>query len=102
MKKRIEVSQKGHMYTHNNFHTSGSVHARTVAINVKRASKLDLISQATYIQSESFKNWTPLIWQGITKFQMLLGLGRRPTVVGLRPTKPLGGARMRMRSALIF
>ncbi len=67
MKKR-KAGQKGPMYPHNNFRASASVHARTAAINVKRASVLDLISQATYIRSEKFKKWTPLIWQGETKF----------------------------------
>ena len=44
----------------------------------------------TYIQSEKNQNMDPppLIWQGETKFQMLLGMGRRPTVYGFRPTKP--------------
>ena len=47
------------MYTHNNL----------------RASHLKKIIKGT-----------PLIWQGETKFQMPLELGRSPTVVGHRPT----------------
>ena len=43
----MKVVQEGPMYTH------------TVAINVKRASVLDFISQATYIQSEKLKNGPP-------------------------------------------
>ncbi len=58
MKKR-QVGEEGPMYTHNDFHTFASVCARTAAINVKRASRLDLISQATYIRSEKFKKRTP-------------------------------------------
>ena len=58
MKKR-EVGQEGPMYTHNKFRTSARVRACTAAINVKRASVLDLISQATYIRSEKFKRRTP-------------------------------------------
>ncbi len=58
MKKR-KVGKAGPMYTHNNFHASASVRARTAAINVKRASVLDLISQATYIRSEKLKKQTP-------------------------------------------
>ncbi len=63
------------MYTQSNFYTSASVCQRTSAINMKRASAFDLISQATYIQFQKFKKWPPLIWQGETKFKMLLGLG---------------------------
>ena len=74
MMKR-KVGQEGPIYTHNDFHTPASVRLRTAARNVKKAIMLDLISKATYIQSEKFKIWTPLIWQGETKFQMLLGLG---------------------------
>ena len=57
MKKR-KVGEEGPMYTHNDFRASASVRARTAAINVKRASVLDLIFQAKYIQSEKFKKWT--------------------------------------------
>ena len=38
---------------------SVSVRVRTAVINMKRASVLDLISQATYIRSEKFKKRTP-------------------------------------------
>ena len=58
MKKRKD-GQEGPMYTHNNFCASAIVRTRTAAINVKRASVLDLISQATYIRSEKFKKGTP-------------------------------------------
>ena len=58
MKKR-KVGKEGPMYTHNDFRASASVRVRTAAINVKRASVLDLISQATYIRSEKFKKRTP-------------------------------------------
>ncbi len=69
------------MYTHNIVCTC------MTARNVNEAGVLDLISEAIYIRSEKFKIQTPpLIWQEETKFQMLLGLGRRPTVVGQRPT----------------
>ncbi len=63
------------VYSHN-FRASVSVHALTAAINVKRASMLDLISQATYILSE--KNRHPLILQGETEFIMLSGIGHGP------------------------
>ena len=49
--KKMKVGEEGPMYIHNNFHASASVRARTAAINMKRASVLDLISQATYIGS---------------------------------------------------
>ena len=49
MMKKIKGAEEGPMYTHNNFCTSASVRARTTAINMKGASVLDLISQATYI-----------------------------------------------------
>ena len=42
-----------------NLVNAASVRARTAVINVKRASVLDLISQATYIRSEKFKKRTP-------------------------------------------
>ena len=58
MNKR-KVGREGPMYTQNNFQASASVRARTAAINVKIASVLDLISQATYIRSEKFKKQTP-------------------------------------------
>ena len=58
MKKR-KVGEEGPMYTHSDFRTSASVRARTAVINVKRASVLDLLSQATYIRSEKFKKQTP-------------------------------------------
>ena len=54
--KKIKVGQEGPMYTHNVY--SSSMRVRTVAINVKRASVLDLISQATYIRSEKIKKQT--------------------------------------------
>ena len=57
--KKKKVGKEGPMYTHNNFRASASVCVRTAAINVKRASVLDLISQATYIRSEKFKKLTP-------------------------------------------
>ena len=41
------------------FHTSASVRACTAAINVKRVSVLDLISQAKHIRFEKFKNRPP-------------------------------------------
>ncbi len=47
------------MYTHNNFCTSVSLCERTAAINMKRASILDLISQATYTISKKFKKRIP-------------------------------------------
>ena len=71
--KEMKVAEKGPMYI------NASVRACMAAINMKRASVLDLISQATYIRSEKFKKGPPLIWRGETKFQTLLGLGRRPT-----------------------
>ena len=46
-----EICLKSPMYSHNDFRTSA-------AINVKRASMLDLIYQATYIRSEKFKKQT--------------------------------------------
>ncbi len=107
MKKR-KVGEEGPMYTHSDFRASASVRARTAVINVKRASVLDLISQATYIRSEKFKKRTPLIWQGEPKFQMLVGLGQRLACthsrhsvtgimgVGRRPLpKPPAGVRMK-------
>ena len=73
--KKIKVGQEDTMYTHNNFRASASVCVCSVAINVRRASVLDLISQATFIRSKKFKKLTsPLIWKGETKLQMLLGL----------------------------
>ncbi len=59
------------MYTHNNLHAPACMRACMASRNVNGASMLDL------------------------KFQMLWGLGQRPTVVGKRPTKPPGGARMK-------
>ena len=50
--KKTKVGQEGPMYTHNCAFLSMCVH--TAAINVKGASLLDLISQATYIRSEKF------------------------------------------------
>ena len=76
----MKFAQEGPMYTHNHFQTFASVRTCTAAINMKGASVLDLMSQDTYIQSEKFKKRTPLILQGETKFQMLLGMGQRPTV----------------------
>ena len=55
--KRRKVGQEGPMYTHNDFCTSASV--LTAAINMKRASMLDLISQATYIRSEKLEKLPP-------------------------------------------
>ncbi len=63
------------MYTHNDFRASARLRKHTAAINVKRASVFDLISQATS-NLENSKNGPPLIWQGETKFQMLVGLGQ--------------------------
>ncbi len=60
--KKVKVAQDGPMYNHTDFHTSASLSMCTVAINMKGASMLDLISQATDIQSEKFEKWTPLIW----------------------------------------
>ena len=57
--KKINVGEEGQMYTHSHFRTSASMHVRTAVINMKRASVLDLISQATYIRSEKFKKRTP-------------------------------------------
>ena len=57
--KKMKVSQEGLIYTHTTFSTSACVHACTAAINEKKACVLAPISQATYIQSESLKNWTP-------------------------------------------
>ncbi len=54
-----KVSQEGPMYTHTDFCTSASVRTCTAAINMKGARVLNLISQATYIQSEKFKKRTP-------------------------------------------
>ena len=58
MKKR-KVGQEGPIYTHNHFHASASMSACKAAMNIKRASVLYLISQATYIRSEKFKKRTP-------------------------------------------
>merc|ERR1712082_230550 len=58
MKKR-KVGEDGPTYTHNDFRASSSMHACTAVINMKRASVLDLISQATYIRSKKFKKRTP-------------------------------------------
>ncbi len=57
--KKIKVGREGPMYTHNNCRTSASVRGRTGNIKVKRASVLDLISQATYIRYEKFKKAPP-------------------------------------------
>ncbi len=81
MKKR-KVGEEGPMYTHNDFRASASVRARTAAINVKRASVLDLISQATYIRSEKFKKWTP-------PPNMARG-NQISNAVGTGPTNPIG------------
>ncbi len=45
--KKMKFVQEGPMYAHNDFHTSACMH--TAAIKAKRASVLDLISEATYI-----------------------------------------------------
>ncbi len=58
--KKMKVGEEGPMY----FCASASMRAHTATINLKRASVLDLISQATYIQSEKFKKWPPLLWKG--------------------------------------
>ena len=47
--KKIIIFQEGLLYTHSDFHTSACVHLRKVDRNVKRASRLDLITQATDI-----------------------------------------------------
>ncbi len=52
------------MYTHKDFHTPASMHTCTAAINVKRVSVLDLMSQATYIRSEKFEKLTPPDMEG--------------------------------------
>ena len=57
--KKIKVCLEGPMYSHNIFCASASMCVRTAAINMKRASVLDLISQDTYIQSENIKKQTP-------------------------------------------
>ena len=51
--RKMKVDKEGPMYTYNNFHTSASVRVHTAATNMKGASVLDLISQATYIISEN-------------------------------------------------
>ncbi len=76
--KKMKFAQEGPMYTQNHFQTFASMCACTVAINMKGASVLDLMSQDTYIQSEKLKK--NLILQGETKFQMLLVIGQMPTV----------------------
>ncbi len=59
MMKKRKVGKEGPMYTHNKFQASVSVRARTAAINVKIATVLDLISQATFIRFEKLKKTDP-------------------------------------------
>ena len=75
------------MYTHSDFRTSASVRARTAVINVKRASVLDLLSQATYIRSEKFKKQTPPNMARGNQISNAVGTGLKAhSVVGQRPT----------------
>ncbi len=71
------------MYTHNDFRISARVRAHTVAINVKRASVLDLISQATYINLKKLKNGPPGMAKG-NQISDVVGTGPKATGVGRR------------------
>ena len=90
--KKTKVAQEGPMYTQNNCCTFLSVHACAAAIHMKRASVLDLISQATYIRSEKFKKLTPPNMARGNQISNAFGTGLKAHSVGPKAHQtPLGG-----------
>ena len=79
--KEMKVAEKGPMYI------NASVRACMAAINMKRASVLDLISQATYIRSEKLKKRTlPDMVRG-NQISNAVGTGPKVTQDDLRMTQ---------------